>query len=1459
MTLNRLVALSVFVAVLILAPWMWASGAEMAGHERGASTTSLASAHVKAAAGSNMNLETRAPLRKRTASELRLEPGFKPIFVVKFKDAVRARPAAGRADMVVSRSGADVSSFQGIVDRYRLTVHSHFSHSEQRLSEIQFRAEQMSSRAQPDLAGFLRVTGPANVIERAALEINALDIVEFVEFTDMVDVDLSELDAGPRQQQNAQFNAPWRQVHAREQAKIAQENIWDGKVVPKADHGHHRPRPAKLPTTAVPMDINTGLLTATGLGNEPEVVFDRIFDIPDVPWIRLFFRDVQLGGSKLEGNASYLVVTSLVTGESQVLDAHRLQQWSNATAFFRGGQILLQLYAYPGNGVNRVVIDRAEVGEWAGGVALTICDTEDMRQQSADPAVGRLMGGGGICSSFLFNDNERCMLSASHCDTVIAAGGATVHFNVPDSMPDGTPVPSAIVDQFPVLIDSAMFEPLPCGVNCSEDWSIFGVGDNVADQSPLQWQGVSHTLAPSLPPADGRDVTVRGYGTTLTTDAPDSWSNTQTEHTGPLVQVAGTELRFRADATPGSSGGPVIDATTGLVIGVVTCSGCLPFGAGSNIGTGINHPNLVHAFSNPDFCSQGVQGFTGACCVSGTCFDNITPADCAANAGIFRGVGSSCPVGPLFENACDTTYLCCSPFCSEATYWECNSACFDCQEDGLTPSCILHIYGIEDYECDPEDPEVPCFEDPGCGSPTAGHCFTPRTSTHCNDEGLCEQVCAIDPFCCDPDLFFPLRGFGHWDAICVWHARRLSGQDVHPCFDSSGDCLSQNATPGCNDPGCCLAVCQASPACCGGMYNWDSHCAQLALEICGDLNPDGPTPDLSENQGYLTPQSYFAEYGRFPAGVAASIGLDGPFGYAFDFKSSQLPLLGWSGEGYDLQGLWDFGELIEGENLTRGKTIRVGVLYPTAFVDPFDDSKTHEDLRGRVTYPEVDQTMIFNPGSPSGLLDGHVGTAVLGVIGANPDNGGMRGMAPDADLYFFPTVSHEEGGRFQNAFMSALVEFDPGDVLVLPYSPRLAGATFATSQLGWTMLAIAADLGITCVIAAGDTNVPVDEQWGGPGDEPVDANVIVVGAVTPGWPYYRLGFSNHCTDSPCPDLEAVNISGWGAAVAAPGFGDLYLGRTDGQPDLMRSYTASFGGTAASSAQIGAVAAMLQGLAKQFWDIPLAPAQIRGEMCLTGFCQGTFCLGSEPPGESTAEGVPGFFGDWDLGVPGGWVGSIVYSPPQFPDLPLSAHIVFPDLAAIAEWIVAEGYFDDCHIEEIHTVRGDYDYGNTWSACALDQNYYVARSMNTGPNSGPSNKVPAYDRELSKIVYSATGQVADVLAVARPEWDVVTSLSVTAVGNLSEGRQHIAFIELFDWNIREWVLGGISVGVGGLAVETFPFVGSTPYVRPDDKTVLVRVWAYGFPLPEGFGDGPSDPAFDLRIDLIDIQIGGYLDHQ
>lgn len=56
------------------------------------------------------------------------------------------------------------------------------------------------------------------------------------------------------------------------------------------------------------------------------------------------------------------------------------------------------------------------------------------------------------------------------------------------------------------------------------------------------------------------------------------------------------------------------------------------------------------------------------------------------------------------------------------------------------------------------------------------------------------------------------------------------------CGPGAGLCAIENPTPGCESPECCELVCSFEPSCC--ISPWDSGCANMALQFCGDaLNP----------------------------------------------------------------------------------------------------------------------------------------------------------------------------------------------------------------------------------------------------------------------------------------------------------------------------------------------------------------------------------------------------------------------------------------------------------------------------------------------------------------------------------------------------------------------------------------------------------------------------------------------
>jgi len=73
--------------------------------------------------------------------------------------------------------------------------------------------------------------------------------------------------------------------------------------------------------------------------------------------------------------------------------------------------------------------------------------------------------------------------------------------------------------------------------------------------------------------------------------------------------------------------------------------------------------------------------------------------------------------------------------------------------------------------------------------------------------------------------------------------------DAGACGDSTESCTTPHATPGCNNAGCCVQVCEFEPFCCA--VEWDEFCVVAAVDICGlyvyDCPGGGPANDCPTN------------------------------------------------------------------------------------------------------------------------------------------------------------------------------------------------------------------------------------------------------------------------------------------------------------------------------------------------------------------------------------------------------------------------------------------------------------------------------------------------------------------------------------------------------------------------------------------------------------------------------------
>jgi hypothetical protein len=95
-------------------------------------------------------------------------------------------------------------------------------------------------------------------------------------------------------------------------------------------------------------------------GREAVLCWAEEVRVGGAPWVRVHFgADTMLAGVDRRKGGSYIVITSKADGAKHYIDATALPQWEFFSAYMNGDTVLVELYAVPGMGVNRVSIDRA--------------------------------------------------------------------------------------------------------------------------------------------------------------------------------------------------------------------------------------------------------------------------------------------------------------------------------------------------------------------------------------------------------------------------------------------------------------------------------------------------------------------------------------------------------------------------------------------------------------------------------------------------------------------------------------------------------------------------------------------------------------------------------------------------------------------------------------------------------------------------------------------------------------------------------------------------------------------------------------------------------------------------------------------------------------------------------------------------------------------------------------------
>ncbi|MHC4989461.1 MAG: trypsin-like serine peptidase [Planctomycetota bacterium] len=354
-----------------------------------------------------------------------------------------------------------------------------------------------------------------------------------------------------------------------------------------------RAQPAIELGASIDLHIDSGWVRA--LGESRGAAYVELLDLPEAGWVRLRFDGTELRDLPGRGRRTELRLTSLHDGAVQRLNADGLSRWGSTSAYFNGGQVLVELVAEPGSPPSRLRIAGAWVGIADGGVA-TICGEEDDRQPCSDARIGRLLPVG--CTAWIIDDANHCFLGAGHCTLY---QNSVVEFNVPFSNDDGMIQHPSPQHQYPV--DPASVQSSNTGIG--DDWAYFGCFPNVdTGATAYEAQGAYFELA-DAPMAQGDLVRIAGYGDD---DSPPEWAHTLQAHEGPFILGNGTALDYQVDTRTGSSGSPVIELATGNAIGIHTNGGCSVSG-GSNRGTALSNPLLQAALANP----LGVCGWLPDC------------------------------------------------------------------------------------------------------------------------------------------------------------------------------------------------------------------------------------------------------------------------------------------------------------------------------------------------------------------------------------------------------------------------------------------------------------------------------------------------------------------------------------------------------------------------------------------------------------------------------------------------------------------------------------------------------------------------------------------------------------------------------------------------------------------------------------------------------------------------------
>ena len=351
-------------------------------------------------------------------------------------------------------------------------------------------------------------------------------------------------------------------------------------------------------------------------------------------WFQIKFDEINLGEN------SYMIITSLLDGGMQKLDARSIVKWHNASALFNGTQVEVKLYAAPNETNIGLNVAEYVIGDVMAGQPESQCGATDDRVATSEKAIGRLMPLG--CTGWLIPNGN--YLTAGHC----CANTATlniIEFNVPLSTAGGNTVAANPIDQYPV--DDASIASQDIGIG--DDWCVFEVGPNsTTGKIPVEENGIIGVLDFNFYRVTKDNLPVTGRITGYGVDAGTA-NQTEQTHTGPFVGETVTTatdvfLQYTIDTEGGNSGSPVVINGTRNASGIHTNAGCNTSGTpGSNSGTSFEADDTETAIVNstPSTFKYVDENHPSAFIATGTVFrpyKTVNAAITAVAAGTTLGI-----------------------------------------------------------------------------------------------------------------------------------------------------------------------------------------------------------------------------------------------------------------------------------------------------------------------------------------------------------------------------------------------------------------------------------------------------------------------------------------------------------------------------------------------------------------------------------------------------------------------------------------------------------------------------------------------------------------------------------------------------------------------------------------------------------------------------------------------------